>query len=83
MTTPDPALTRRAAIRAERHHANSLTPSRALENILDELVELFPHLDRQQVGEDAERLRLRLDGDYVLVVDEIAFKIEVKLKGAK
>ena len=83
MTTPDHALTRQAAIRAERYHADALTPLRAYHNALRDLFALFPHLDREQATQDAERLLAHFDGDYGLVVDELAFKIEVKLKGAR
>jgi len=79
MTTNDAEIQRRAAIRAEKYHG-SLTPLRAYENALADLFELFPYIDREQARNDADRLLAHFDGDYSLVVDELAFKIEVKLQ---
>ena len=81
--TPNPEITKRAAIRAEKYTKDALTPVRSYENALRDLFTLFPHLDREQATQDAERLLTHFDGDYGLVVDELAFKIEVKLGRGK
>ena len=71
-------IERRAEIRAEEYH-KALTPLRAYENARDEVLTLFPNVDKDELLDDVGRILGNFEGNHARAVEGVAFMIEWRL----